>query len=166
MWGFLTVSLFHVCLCSFDRAHKRKHNINSYKSVNCTSVILFDCPYCELTSINPMVFWWVLMILTKDKPGKKIQSESDAKVWWKFSNLLLKYQTVLTGIPQRTLCPNFLSGKIHGNASFSQVLPCNNDIGVFPCPGAIITFSLLFIIGISETRAFWYEALLSMFKRS
>ena len=41
---------------------------------------------------------------------------------------------------------------------------CNNDTGVFPCPGAITTFSSSLIICISESRAVSCSAILCIIK--
>ena len=45
-------------------------------------------------------------------------------------------------------------GKWNRNGNSLQVPSCNNDIGVFHSPGAIITFSLSIIVGISKKELF------------
>ena len=47
---------------------------------------------------------------------------------------------MLTGVSRRTLYSSFPFERKFGNANTSQVLSCNNGIGIFPCPGVKITF--------------------------
>ena len=88
---------------------------------------------------------------------KKKKSASDAKYWLKFNNIWLKYRATLIGICQGALKPNIPSGRRWGNACSSQNSSLKIETGVFPCPGAMITFSWSIILGISDTRVVWFD---------
>ena len=58
---------------------------------------------------------------------------------------------MITGVSRQTLYSSFPFERKYGNANTSQVLSCNNGIGIFPCPGVKITlkasdglFSMIF----------------------